>query len=69
MTCATMPSCRRRTRPCARISCSTHSAVFDGIAKPRPWAIAMIAVLMPTTRPRESTSGPPELPGLIGAAC
>ncbi len=31
--------------------------------------MAMIAVLMPTTDPRESTSGPPELPGLIGAAC
>ena len=64
-----MPSWRRRTRPCVRISPSTHSAVFDGIAKPRPWAMAMIAVLMPTTKPRESTSGPPELPGLIGAAC
>jgi hypothetical protein len=39
-------------------------AVFTGIEKLMPWAIAMIAVLMPTTRPRESTSGPPELPGL-----
>src|SRR4030095_7338201 len=35
-----------------------------GTAKLMPWAIANTAVLMPTTRPRESTSGPPELPGL-----
>jgi hypothetical protein len=28
----------------------------------------MIAVLTPTTRPRESTSGPPE-PGPSGAVC
>src|SRR5664280_573824 len=28
----------------------------------------MIIVLMPTTRPLTSTSGPPELPGLIGAS-
>jgi hypothetical protein len=51
------------------ISPITHFAVFAGMAKPRPWAIAMIAVLMPTTRPWESTSGPPELPGFSGAAC
>src|SRR5438552_1345471 len=29
----------------------------------------MIEVLTPPTRPRESTMGPPELPGLIGAEC
>ncbi len=29
----------------------------------------MMAVLMPTTRPRESTSGPPEFPGFNGAVC
>src|SRR2546430_13453609 len=34
-----------------------------GIAKLRPCARAITAVLMPTTRPWESTSGPPELPG------
>ena len=28
--------------------------------------VAMIAVLMPTTLPLESSSGPPELPGLRG---
>ena len=41
----------------------THVAVSMGMAKPMPWAIAKIAVLMPTTSPRESTSGPPEFPG------
>jgi S1-C subfamily serine protease len=69
VTWAAMPSWRRRTWPWVRISPRTHSAVLDGMAKPRPWAMAMIAVLIPTTKPRESTSGPPELPGLIGAAC
>ena len=29
----------------------------------------MIAVLTPSTRPRPSSSGPPELPGLSGAVC
>ena len=28
----------------------------------------MIAVAIPTTRPCESTSGPPEFPGLIGTS-
>ena len=28
-----------------------------------------MAVFTPTTRPRVSTSGPPELPGLMGAEC
>ena len=52
-----------------RIWETTHLAVLDGMEKPMPWAMAMMAVLMPTTRPRESTSGPPELPGLSGAVC
>ena len=64
---AATPSQARRTRPCVRISVSTHCAVAAGIAKPIPCAMAMIAVLMPTTRPRASTSGPPELPGLSAA--
>ncbi len=46
---------------------TTHLAVFAGTAKPRPCAQAMIAVLIPTTRPFQSTSGPPELPGFSGA--
>ena len=42
-----------------------------GIAKPMPmdppdWE--KIALLMPTTSPRLSSSGPPELPGLIDAS-
>ena len=43
-------------------------AVGDGIAKPIPCAQGMIAVLMPSTLPSASSSGPPELPGLIAAS-
>src|SRR4051794_40426320 len=43
-------------------------AVLTGTAKQRPWALAMMAVLMPTTSPEELTSGPPELPGLSAAS-
>ncbi len=39
-----------------------------GIAKPIPWAAALIAVLMPTISPRMLNSGPPELPGLMLAS-
>ena len=47
------------------MSCdSAHFAVSMGTAKLIPCAPKIIAVLMPTTRPRVSTSGPPELPGL-----
>ena len=60
---ATSPSHARRTRPWASSSPITHVAVSMGTAKLSPWAMAMIAVLIPTTRPAESTSGPPELPG------
>jgi hypothetical protein len=38
------------------------------IAKQMPWAGAIVAVLMPTTRPAPLTSGPPELPGFSGAS-
>ena len=38
------------------------------VAKQMPWAAAMIAVFTPMTSPRESTSGPPELPGLSAAS-
>jgi hypothetical protein len=37
-------------------------------AKQMPWPPAIMAVLMPTTRPAPSTSGPPELPGFSGAS-
>ena len=66
---APMPSQARRTRPCASSWPSTHAAVSTAIAKPRPCERAMIAVLTPSTRPRASSSGPPELPGLSGAVC
>jgi hypothetical protein len=38
------------------------------MAKPSPAAPASIAVFRPITRPDESSSGPPELPGLIAAS-
>src|SRR5215217_5984546 len=38
------------------------------MAKPIPWAPPMIAVLIPTTLPEASASGPPELPGFIAAS-
>ena len=44
--------------------------VLAGIAKPMPWAPACgfaVDWLTPIRRPSMSTSGPPELPGLIGA--
>ena len=39
-----------------------------GMAKPMPFESAAIAVLMPMTLPSASSSGPPELPGLIAAS-
>ncbi len=42
--------------------------MLAGIAKPIPWPVATIAVLMPMTSPRRLTRGPPELPGLIEAS-
>ena len=43
-------------------------AMSIGMAKPMPLLSAAIAVLMPTTWPPASSSGPPELPGLIAAS-
>ena len=39
-----------------------------GIAKPIPCAPPMIAVATPIMSPWMLTTGPPELPGLIGAS-
>ena len=50
-------SCRDELRP-----------VADGMAKQIPCAAGMIAVFTPTTRPCESTSGPPEFPGFSAAS-
>ena len=47
-------------------------AVSTGTAKPRPWAGmpcgAATSVVMPMTWPLMSSSGPPELPGLMAAS-
>ena len=43
-------------------------AALMGIAKPRPSALPATAVLIPTTAPLASRSGPPLLPGLIAAS-
>ena len=61
-----------------RISSSAIAAgVSMGMAKPSPIEppslpgvapMLRMAVLIPTTAPVESTSGPPELPGLIAAS-
>jgi hypothetical protein len=54
------------------MSCGTiDRTVSIGIAKPTPADVPVavkIAVLTPMTAPRESSSGPPELPGLIAAS-
>ena len=46
----------------------TKLAVLTAIAKQIPCAGMIIAVLTPMTRPRASTSGPPELPGFSAAS-
>src|SRR5271170_7545910 len=43
-------------------------AMLIGMAKQIPWAEWMIAVLIPITRPRLSSNGPPLLPGLSAAS-
>ena len=43
-------------------------AMSIGMAKPIPLLPEAIAVLMPMTLPSASSSGPPELPGLIAAS-
>ena len=45
----------------------TEKALLAGIAKARPRLMPLTRVVMPTTRPSTSMSGPPELPGLIRA--
>ena len=47
---------------------ATKRAVLMPMAKQRPCAGRIIAVLMPMTSPRVVTSGPPELPGLSDAS-
>ena len=53
--------------PSVRSAGSTSRMVGEGIVK--AWSPKMIPrALRPTTRPAVSTSGPPELPGLIAAS-
>ena len=53
----------------SRIRCAaTNRAVSIGIAKQRPWAGRITAVLTPITSPAEVASGPPEFPGLSAAS-
>ena len=59
-----MPIRPRRTRPSRIRRPATNLAVLMAIAKQIPWAGRIMAVLTPITWPRESTSGPPELPGI-----
>src|ERR687894_654683 len=61
------PMYARRTRPSRMSSEMTRwVASLIGTARPRPTPAT--AVLMPITRPRESASAPPELPGLSAAS-
>ena len=47
---------------------SSGRAMLIGMAKPMPWLLPATAVLMPTTLPLASSSGPPLLPGLIAVS-
>src|SRR5438876_10674105 len=58
----------RRILPCRMSWPVTTFAVLIPTAKQIPCAGRMTAVLTPITRPRESTTGPPELPGLSAAS-
>ena len=61
----------RLTTPSSSRSSTMFMAMLIGMAKPMPAFMPerdKMAVLMPMTRPRESTSGPPELPGLMEAS-
>ena len=66
-----IPSWARVTLPSLMIRSARLAAMSIGIAKPTPefdrLEVAM-AELIPITLPSRSTSGPPELPGLIAAS-
>ena len=69
----TRPGRRARSSGRARSAGTTWRTVFDGTAKPMPTLPreappVAICELTPITRPSSSSSGPPELPGLIGAS-
>ena len=70
--CSLAPSHGRLTAvPPLLADATTTFTMSAGMAKPMPCEPPereKIAVLMPTSRPFISTSGPPELPGLIAAS-
>ena len=70
--CSLAPSHGRLTAvPPLRAEATTTRTMLAGMAKPTPCEPPereKIAVLMPTSRPVRSTSGPPELPGLMAAS-
>jgi hypothetical protein len=68
---ATMPIPGVGTEPRRMSSGTTRLTESIGMAKPIPALVPdgdRIAVLTPITRPAESSSGPPELPGLMAAS-
>ena len=65
------PTQARRTFPNRRSSSATRRARSIGIANPIPTdppELVKIELFTPTTSPTAFASGPPELPGLIGAS-
>jgi hypothetical protein len=69
--CTRAPISPRRTRPVFLICSNTVRTMLLGAAKPSPSLppdCDRIRVLMPTSRPSMSTSGPPLLPGLMEAS-
>ena len=68
MFCPPMPSHPRLIRPSRMSRGTTYCAVLMGVAKHRPCAPRMMAVLTPMTSPRAVTRGPPELPGFSAAS-
>ncbi len=63
--------------PVAMISRAIRASLFDGVAnptpelEPSPWPLVLLVSiwsLRPITWPAALISGPPELPGLIGAS-
>mmetsp|Transcript_12376 Transcript_12376/g.34026 ORF Transcript_12376/g.34026 Transcript_12376/m.34026 type:complete len:294 (+) Transcript_12376:350-1231(+) len=67
----TMPRTGRRTKPLAMMLSTFFATVSMGMARPTPAKVPLpvrMAVFTPTTRPSESNSGPPLLPGLMDAS-
>ena len=68
---ATIPIPGVGTEPLRMSSGTTRLTESIGMAKPMPAFVPdgeRMAVLTPITRPAESSSGPPEFPGLMAAS-